>query len=150
MRSSLFSRIRTFCKKHDTRLALTLLLIILSMMSFCICIKPAAGDLLATEWATRYLFPVVALISIVLSIFRKYILSLALFIGYHAGIFLAVLGVDRGAEHLGSARLVILLTFAIFAILGVWGELFDQFLLRKRKANQAEDCKFPTDSSETR
>lgn len=128
MKPSLVSRIRDFTKKHKAQIVTPIVLLLLSVMSYCICREPAAGEMRIPEWGTRYIFPAVMLISIVLPIFRRYFLSLSLFIGYHAGIALAAVGTDASCLFAGQLTAVIILV--CFLVIGAWGELFSILLPR--------------------
>lgn len=133
MSTSLFARVRSFLSRYRTQITVPLVLLLLTVMSYCICAKPAANALLVPEWGTKYLLLPIALFAVVFSALKFYFVSLSAFIGYHAGLVLAVVGTDAGAAHFGYARITLLLTLAAIVILGIWAEVFTR-LLPKWKA----------------
>ena len=139
MITSLFRNTRAFLQKYNAQIYIPLLLLILSTMSLLILRKPAAGDILVAEWGTKYLLPAVVLLSVLLSVLKRYFISLSIFIGYHAGLLLAVLGTDAGIEQLGYGKATVILTLLIFFTVGLWGEILIHFLSRKRKLTPSEE-----------
>lgn len=140
MNEPLFPRLSAFLKKHGTYIAVLIILVLLSVMSYCICGKVAADELLIAEWGTKYLFPVVAFSALLLAAFRKYFLSLSVFVGYHAGILLAAVGTDPGLLHFPYAKLTLCVTLIICTLIGVWAEIFSMLLPKwKMEKASAED-----------
>ena len=133
MTEPLFPRLSAFLKKHGTYIAVLTILILLSVMSYCICGKVAADELLIAEWGTKYLFPLVALSALLLAVFRKYFLSLSIFVGYHAGILFAAIGTDPGLLQFPHAKLALCATLAICTLIGVWAEVFSILLPKWQK-----------------
>lgn len=121
---TLFSFLCGFWKKYGTRITVPLLLLILSCIGYTICKEPLASGLPVAEKSMKYIFPAIALLSIVASILQRYFLSLLPFIGYYAGLTLALFFTKKAVE----ADLILWITFSIFCILSVWGEVFSVLL----------------------
>lgn len=125
MKSTAISRFRAFFSLHGTRIFFVLFFGILTVFSFCICEKPAAGDILIADWGTTYLLFPVAGIALALALLLKHeFLALSLFIGYHAGLVLAIVGTDPGEAHFLYGKITVVLTMLIAVILGLWIEYF--------------------------
>ena len=125
MKSTAISRIRAFCSVHGARIFFVLFFGILTVFSFCICEKPAAGDILIADWGTTYLlFPVSGIALALSAVLKRYFLALSLFIGYHAGLVLAIVGTDPGEAHFLYGKITVVLTMLIAVILGLWIEYF--------------------------
>ena len=139
MKNNTALRFRAFWNAHGIQIILPVLFCILTVFSFFICRKPAAGGLLIAEWGTKYLlFPVLGL-SLASTVLKHPFLSLSLYIGYHAGLVLAFVGTDPGEAHFVYAKITVLLTVLIFVILGMWAEFFASRKPKaERKQNQAE------------
>ena len=134
MKSTAISRLRAFFSLHGTRIFFVLFFGILTVFSFCICGKPTAGDILIAAWGTTYLlFPVSGIALALSAVLKRYFLALSLFIGYHAGLVLAIVGTDPGEAHFLYGRITVILTMLIAVILGLWIEYFAH-----RKAIPAE------------
>ena len=130
MSNSLFSVIRRFLKNHGPQVYVPLLLTVLTVMSFCICKKPAADSLLLPEWGSKYLLLPIFLSAAILAAFKKLSASLSLYIGYHAGLALAMLGTDPGVAHFPYGLITLFATLLFSLTLGIWGEIF-LFLLSR-------------------
>ena len=139
MSNSLPVRIRAFISRHRTQICVPLVLLLLTLMSYCICGQPAADALLVPEWGTRYLLLPTALGAILLSVLRLHLLSLSAFIGYHAGLVLAVVGTDAGTEQLVYGQVTVILTLTLVLILGAWAEVFSRLLPKWRGTSRAEE-----------
>ena len=137
MRDKNAMKIRALLKKYRTQALLTVLLALLTLMSYLIAGEPAADSLLLPEWATRYLLLPIALVSVILTVLRRYYVSLALFAGYHAGILLAAVGTDPGTEHLLYGRIVFFSVLLVALISGVWCEIL---LTLHKKWNSERDA----------
>jgi len=124
VKDSTLLQIRTFLHAHGIQIFFPVLFCILTVFSFCICGKPAAGELLIAEWGTRYLlFPVLG-IAAALSVLHRPFLALSVYLGYHAGLVLAVIGTDPGEAQFLYAKITVILTVLIVVILGFWMEFF--------------------------
>lgn len=103
-------------------------------MSVSICREPVAGGLPVAEQCTVYLFPAILLLSVAAAALARYFISLCTFIGYHAGLALALIGTKNATEGF----LISGITLMIFLILGVWAEIF-AVLLPKWKAEHKKE-----------
>ena len=110
------SRVKATVNAYRSRILSTLILALLSYLSYCIGRLPTAGDLLVPMWATTTVFPIVAVLSLILSALGAPFLSLTAFIGYHGGVVLASV----------YAKSIVLLTLAIAVVLGIWLEILSR------------------------
>ena len=133
----LFPRLTAFFRRHGTYLSVLIVLALLSVLSYCICEKVAAGELRIGTWATHYVFPIAIPAVFILAFFHRYFLSLSLLIGYHAGILLSAVGVPFEEMHFSYALIAFFSTVAIFLMLGIWAEVF-AYLLQKWKAEKEQ------------
>ena len=125
MNSPTFPRIRAFFSAHGKRIFFALFFCILTVFSFCICEKPAASEILIADWGTACLLFPVAGIALALSLLLRHeFLALSVFIGYHAGLVLAIVGTDPGEAHFLYGKITVILTMLIAVILGLWIEYF--------------------------
>ena len=120
------SRVKTTVKAYRTRILSTLILALLSYLSYCIGRLPTSGDLLVPMWATTTVFPAVIAFSLILSALGAPFLSLTAFIGYHGGVVLAAVFASGGSEGFSYAKSIVLLTLAIAVVLGIWLEIFSR------------------------
>ncbi len=128
MTSQRFSKISRFLTRNGLRIALPLLLLLLSFISYRITILPASSGKTVLVDCARFVLPVITVISVLLSALRRHASAFSLFIGYHVGVFFAFLA--------GGDTSVFLLTLSLSLItsllIGVWLEVFS-VLLKKWK-----------------
>ena len=120
------SRVKATVNAYRSRILSTLILALLSYLSYCIGRLPTAGDLLVPMWATTTVFPIVAVLSLILSALGAPFLSLTAFIGYHGGVVLASVFASGGSEGFFYAKSIVLLTLAIAVVLGIWLEILSR------------------------
>lgn len=136
LNTSRFSEIKAFLRRNGLRIFLPLLLLLLSYMSCTIGREPVSNGLSATSTSARFLLPFVALLSAVGAGLKRYFASLSLFIGYHLGVALALVGTESNA----TAFLIIAITLATSLLLGAWLEIFSVLFKRwKNEAGQNSD-----------
>lgn len=120
------SSFTNLCKKYRTSLLLSGILALLSVILYTICSLPAQ-DLLLPRYCTLRHFPLLALISIALMLLSRRVLSLFLFVGYHAGVLAGAFLSGPEEAALANGLEIAKLVFLIFVILGFWGEIFSTF-----------------------
>ena len=129
MNTSRLSEIKSLLRRHGLRVFLSLLLLLLFYMSYTISREPVSSGLAAAPTCARYILPVVALLSIVLAVLKRYFTALSLFIGYHLGFAFAIVG----AEDSSVAVTTVILTLAAMLLVGVWLEIFSVLLAKWKK-----------------
>ena len=141
MVTSLFHRIRAFLQKYNAQIYVPLMILLLSLMSYMILRKPTASGTVIPEWGTKYLLIPVILLSLLLSALKRYFISLSIFIGYHVGVLLAVVGISPTADQINAGKATVLLTFAIIFVIGLWIEIFAYLLPKWRSRTENAESK---------
>ena len=141
MITSLFQRTRAFLQKYNAQIYVPLMLLLLSLLSYMILRKPTASGTVIPEWGTKHLLVPVVLLSLLLSALKRYFISLSIFIGYHAGVLLAVVGISPTVDQVDAGEATVLLTFAIIFVIGLWIEIFAYLLPKWRNRTEEAEGK---------